>query len=226
MQTHNRRPSDKAEEALEALWVEIVEGKQTALPATSPALAEISDGLGELYDLELARVQGGAVQLTPRGHDLAKETVRRHRLAECLLSNVLEVEHDQMDVAACGIEHSLRAGVDEAVCSLLGHPDHCPHGKPIPRGECCETALDHATRAVAPLRNLRPGQRGRIAYVQTTEARKLQKLMAMGVLPGKTLRLIQGFPSFVFEVGHSQFAVDADMAGTIFVRAEEASARA
>ena len=78
--------------------------------------------------------------------------------------------------------------------------------------------LGNKTEAAAPLFRMRSGQKGRIAYVQTNEARQLQKLVAMGILPGKSVRLIQSFPSYVFQVGHSQFAVDKEMASTIFVQ--------
>lgn len=156
--------------------------------------------------------------LTSEGREAASQVIRRHRLAERMVTDVLAVTGERMDEAACGIEHSLREGVDEAVCSLLGHPETCPHGKSIPAGDCCQEARPE--HAVVPLRNLRPGEEGRIAYVQTDEARRLQKLMAMGVLPGKAIRLIQGFPSYVFGVGHSQFAVDREIARTIHVRLE------
>lgn len=220
MKAPTLRPSDSAEEALEQLWIELFEGNRLSIPVNDPSLKGVEDGLVELFQEELARLRGGLVELTPRGYEQAKMTVRRHRLAERLLTDVLDIDKEKMDIAACGIEHSLREGVDEAVCTLLGHPDRCPHGKPIPPGECCERASQQIDRQVRPLCNMYPGQNGRIAYVQTGEAKKLQKLMAMGVLPGKGLHLIQGFPSYVFQVGHSQFAVDEDLARAIFVRVE------
>ncbi len=218
MQVQATRPSDKTEEVLEAFWIELYEGNRRSLPVDHPSLRDHAQGLAEAIQLELARVDADTVTLTTRGLAAASQTVRRHRLAELLLTSVLQVPDNQMELAACGIEHSLREGVEEAVCTLLGHPERCPHGKPIPPGDCCRQAARDADRAVAPLAKLYPGQKGRIAYVQTGEAKKLQKLMAMGVLPGKELQLIQGFPSYVFQVGHSQFAVDEEMARTIFVR--------
>ncbi|MCL5111013.1 MAG: ferrous iron transport protein A [Chloroflexi bacterium] len=74
--------------------------------------------------------------------------------------------------------------------------------------------------AVVPLSRFRPGEHGRIAYVETSEPRRLQKLLALGVLPGKELYLRQAFPGRVFQVGHSQFAIDDDLARAIFVRRE------
>lgn len=203
---------------MEVLWEELVEARREDLDASEPRLAGYEGELDELCQNEYARLRAGRVELTPSGHAIARETVRRHRLAELMLADVLEVREERIEPAACTIEHSLREGVDEAVCTLLGHPRRCPHGKPIPQGDCCRQAEIEQGKDVTALNDLRPGQSGRIAYVQTSEARKLHKLMAMGVLPGKAIKLIQGFPSYVFQVGHSQFAVDAEMARTIHVR--------
>jgi DtxR family Mn-dependent transcriptional regulator len=73
-------------------------------------------------------------------------------------------------------------------------------------------------RLIAPLIELQPNQRGHIAYIQLNDPKRLQKLMAMGVLPGVPITLLRRFPSFVFEAGYSQFAVDKEIAADIYVR--------
>ncbi|MDD5450020.1 MAG: FeoA family protein [Candidatus Omnitrophica bacterium] len=60
-------------------------------------------------------------------------------------------------------------------------------------------------------------QKGRIACIQTTDRKKLQKLMAMGIVPGAGITLLQSFPAYVFQIGQSQFAIDKDLASAIFV---------
>jgi len=65
---------------------------------------------------------------------------------------------------------------------------------------------------------LNVNQKGRVAYIYTQDHTKLKKIMAMGVLPGMTVTLIQKFPSYVFQVGQSQFAIDKELAENIFVR--------
>jgi DtxR family Mn-dependent transcriptional regulator len=116
------------------------------------------------------------------------------------------------------MEHVLFDGLDDGICTLLGHPEFCPHGKPIPRGACCRQARESVTRLIAPLNELEPGQHGRIAYIQMNNPARLQKLMAMGVLPGVAVSLVRRSPSFVFEAGYSQFAVDDEIAGSVYVR--------
>ncbi len=61
-------------------------------------------------------------------------------------------------------------------------------------------------------------QKGKVAHINTHDHKKLQKIMAMGVLPGMVITLIQKFPSYVFQVGQSQFAVDKELASCIYVK--------
>jgi Fe2+ transport system protein FeoA len=70
---------------------------------------------------------------------------------------------------------------------------------------------------VLPLSALQLGQGGQIGYIQTSRPQHIQKLVAMGVFPGADVTLLRRFPSYVFEVGYSQFAVDEGIAATIYV---------
>ena len=94
----------------------------------------------------------GSVTLTPEGQELAESLVRRHRLAESLFSSVLDVRDDQdVEGAACAMEHVLSPSVTDSVCSFLGHPKFCPHGKPIPAGGCCRSFSNAVEPLVQPL---------------------------------------------------------------------------
>jgi DtxR family Mn-dependent transcriptional regulator len=148
--------------------------------------------------------------------------LRRHRLAERLLSDVLSAHESVMHEKACRFEHLLDRGLEENICTLLGHPKICPHGKPIPPGRCCQQKGDRPWSVVFPLAQLRAGQRAKIAYLYAPESSRLHKLLSMGLLPGAPVRLVQTFPSYVFELGHAQFAVDEEIAGAIYVRPVEA----
>jgi DtxR family Mn-dependent transcriptional regulator len=72
------------------------------------------------------------------------------------------------------------------------------------------------------LTELRPGEPGEIAYLAASDVRKMQKLMSMGVLPGTSVTLTRTYPSYIFKVGQSEFAVDEELAREIFVRKESA----
>ena len=158
------------------------------------------------------------LRLTRTGRPEAVNVVRRHRLAERLLADVLGTTNSLVHEKACKFEHLLDRGLDESICVLLGHPKVCPHGNPIPPGRCCHQKQTQPQKVVDPLSQLNPGQKGRVAYVHAPESNKLQKLMAMGILPGAPISSIQNFPSYVFQVGQTQFAVDKEIADAIYVR--------
>ncbi len=78
------------------------------------------------------------VEFTPKGEQRAADVIRRHRLAERLFTETLHVEDEcEIEEQACKFEHILSPGATEKICTLLGHPQTCPHGSPIPAGDCC-----------------------------------------------------------------------------------------
>ena len=205
--------SETAQEQLELLWIQAEETGRNR--STLPIQA---DEFVELAELGLVNLVDSLPVLTSTGHAQAAMAIRRHRLAQRLLADVLVTEASKLDDVACGLEHALFDGVDESICTLLGHPQICPHGKPIPPGVCCQQARTSVGPLVAPLKELKRGQQGRIAYIHMHNPQHLQKLMAMGVLPGVSLSVLETYPSFVFEAGYSQFAVDEEIAADIYVR--------
>src|SRR5438874_2025361 len=93
------------------------------------------------------------VDFTPAGQQRAEDVIRRHRLAERLFTQTLKLQNeDEIEQQACKFEHILSPEVTERICSFLGHPDTCPHGSPIPSGECCEKAGRIPDRVVAQSR--------------------------------------------------------------------------
>jgi DtxR family Mn-dependent transcriptional regulator len=209
--------SDVAEELLEELWTQIVEKKST-LTLTALNLDKEDKMIEELLHMGLIELMGDDVRLTNKGRDEARGTIRRHRLAERLLADILDTKESYIEEMSCKMEHALYKGVDESICTILGHPRVCPHGMPIPPGRCCKMAGRKAERVVYPLSELDNNQMGKIAYIHSQEPEKLQKLMGMGVMPGMTITLITRFPSFVFQLGQTQIAVDKEIASDIYVR--------
>ena len=213
---HADRPqiqlSPNAEDYLERLYMREVEGEtaEIALPDDR--------AIGELLRRNYLTPHAGDFVLTPDGKQQAEHAVRRHRLAERLLHDVVAVHDREVDQAACEFEHSLHHGIDEHICTLLGHPKTCPHGRPIPPGRCCRERKGAATAAIVTLAEMRPDEHGAIAYLSTRQPEAMQKLMALGVLPGAPVTLMQTFPSVVFQVGQTQVALDAELARDIYVR--------
>lgn len=209
--------SENTQEVLEKLWMAEEDGREGLNNA-----GEIADSMEELFKNGLAEQDGSLWKLTSSGRSEAAQAIRRHRLGERLLSDVLKAKDTLLDEQACRLEHVLFDGLDESICTLLGHPRFCPHGKPIPQGECCRQMKATIDRLIAPLSELEPGKNGQVAYLRMDHPSRLQKLMAMGVLPGGKIALLRRSPSFVFECGYSQFAVDEEVAGDIYVRLNQA----
>lgn len=87
---------------------------------------------------KLVVLSEGRVSLTEEGLAMARERVRRHRLAEALFMGVLDQGPVEGQESSCRFEHLLNASMAESICGFLRHPKVCPHGKPIPPGPCCQ----------------------------------------------------------------------------------------
>jgi len=86
----------------------------------------------------LVELRGSQVAFTPRGEERARSVIRRHRLAERLFMDVLAIRDEgSIEKNACTFEHILSPEVTDRICTFLGHPRTCPHGSPIPEGDCC-----------------------------------------------------------------------------------------
>lgn len=207
--------SERAEEILEALGIQAEEHPNKPLDLGVVRDAPACD---ELARLNYIRVSGEHIILTEKGKKEAEVALRRHRLAERLMTDVFDVKKKDIEGVSCKFEHLLHKGLEDSVCTLLGHPRFCPHGKPIPPGECCSKKAKKLHFLVRALSELEKNDRGKISYLHTKDARVMQKLMSMGALPGQEIKLIQKFPSYIFKIGESQFAIDASLAKSIYVR--------
>jgi DtxR family transcriptional regulator, Mn-dependent transcriptional regulator len=210
---------EELEQSLAMVW-NLLEAGHSARAELEKALdTEIRSGmLSDLYQRGFLHSHQEMMIFSAEGKRLAQSIVRRHRLAERLLQDVLTVAEDQIDSNACRLEHVISAGVEEAICTLLGHPQVCPHGAPIPRGSCCDRALTETKPIVFPLTGLKNGDRGHIAYLSPGNRPELHKFIAMGLVPGADIRLAQTSPALVIEIGDTIIAMDADLARNIFVR--------
>jgi putative ABC transport system ATP-binding protein len=94
------------------------------------------------------------IVFTEKGRKRAEDVIRRHRLAERLFTETFHV-HDEKEVAeqACRFEHILSPEATDSICSFLGHPRTCPHGSPIPAGECCLMAAKERSSQPSAFRN-------------------------------------------------------------------------
>ncbi|MBI4331326.1 MAG: metal-dependent transcriptional regulator [Chloroflexi bacterium] len=218
------------EEILEALWTDEEQQRETDMGSlrsphqTLPLLdaGEMKEALKMARERGLVEVAGRVLSLTGTGRERALDLVRRHRLAERLFYDVLDVGHDESESSACQLEHLLSPEAANSVCILLGHPTTCPHGNPIPRGSCCQQHLSDARPLVIPASELRPGETATVAYIGGRSKERIDRISSLGITPGIAVRLLQRHPSFVLRLGETQLALDKEIMQDIYVRRSSA----
>jgi len=217
--TGGKSESYQQEEILELLWTM----REMGQVSVDDLLRAIEDEESERLLLEMERdgwisLQGNQVVFSNEGERRAEQIIRRHRLAERLLSEVFELEESHVESSACQFEHILSSQVMDSVCTFLGHPPICPHGKPIPRGPCCARFKREIEPLVLPLSDLKPGEEGRVVFITPKSRSRLERLSSLGLIPGSVLRLAQKRPSLVLEIGETTLAFDEDIGREIFVK--------
>lgn len=212
---------EKLEEILEMLWIAKKEKNKANLNFNVLGVEKGAEEIKELVEKKLINVEDENVNLTEDGVIKGENVVRRHRLAEKLLVDVIDVSGSAIHETACKLEHYLKEGIEDKVCTLLGHPKTCPHGNPIPPGPCCKLETKIGDKYVVPLSQLKFGQRGKIVYIQGIADKNLQSLASLGILPGATITVKQTFPSYLFAIGNSEFAVDKTVAEAVYVRIQK-----
>jgi DtxR family Mn-dependent transcriptional regulator len=114
------------EEGIVPIRARLVERLGLSAPAVSETVNRLVDhGYTELLD-------DRSLRLTPKGREVATSIVRRHRLAERLLVDIIGLEWEKVHREADRWEHAISADVEEKLVALLGDPATCPHGNPIP----------------------------------------------------------------------------------------------
>lgn len=189
------------EEALERLWYAKEEGRA----------GEITS---ELIDLKLATFNG----LTPEGEERARGIVRRHRLAEVMFKQVMDTDLRDAEKSACEFEHILAERVVDRVCTFLGHPPACPHGKPIPQGSCCRVYSRKIEPLITRLIDMPIGAKATVVFIAPKFVQRLNRLAAFGVAPGSEVRLIERRPSLVLSCGQTSLALEDEIGAEIYVR--------
>src|ERR1044071_4855789 len=173
--------------------------------------------LEELKSKGLVRFEDGKVKMSEPAEEIAAHVIRRKRLAERLMKDVLNLSDEVVDPAACQWEHILSKEVTNSICTLLGHPSLSPRDKLIPRGECCKNSITEVSAVICSLDKLGRGDRGKITYLMLKKNPDLHRLLSLGLVPGTQIELIQKVPTFVVEVNESQLAFDKSIAEAIFV---------
>ncbi len=127
------------EEYCEAIWelkeddVDVIQARiAERLHVSRPAVSEM---MKRMHAEGFVSLDGSTINLTADGRHLAEQVVRRHRLAERLLTDILGLSWADAHVEAGKWEHVISEPVERAINRLLDNPTTCPHGNPIPGSE-------------------------------------------------------------------------------------------
>lgn len=188
--------SPASEEYLQAVYTLADEGGQVIgarlaefLRISPAAVSEMvhrleRDGLLQLDERK-------EVRLTDRGYSAASRVVRRHRLAERMLVDLLGYEWWKTHEEAERIEHAMSQEMEERLVRVLGDPQTCPHGNPMP---------GTTPRPTRPLERLATGERATVERIPDQfehEPGFLEYLDTQGVRPGVTLEMIEQRPGLL-----------------------------
>ncbi len=216
-------PSETLEEYLEAIYKlsEHGEARPSRLAeAMSVSAPTVTSTLKRLKAGGLITRPGGAVALTPAGRTEALSIIRRHRLAERLLVDVLGMPWEDVHEEACKLEHALSPKVQAALETYLVNPDVCPHGHPIPSAEG-----DVAEPTGEPLCGFDTGADVEIVRIEEEDERLLSYLASLGMYPGTRVKVCDVAPfqgPLMVEVNGSRYALGRDVAAKIVVGSSKA----
>jgi len=210
--------SDKLVEIMEAIWCAAEKNLSTrdAIQKNCTVVFDEND-IDELQQRTLITKNGDAIELTEPGKTEAAGIIRRHRLAEVLVSSILKLKKSEMEAVACQVEHALLPEVETSICTLLGHPELCPDGRPIPRGACCRKLQKTVSTTVVSLAELEAGESGRITYIKPENHANLHQLLSFGLQPGVTVKIHRKTPALCIMFENTELALDLNIARNIFV---------
>jgi DtxR family Mn-dependent transcriptional regulator len=177
----------------------------------------VSEMLGRLEGEGYVRRAGRVVQLTDSGSVVAEKVVRRHRLAERLLTDVIGLEWHKVHTEAGRWEHVISDDVEERLVVLLGDPATCPHGNPIPGSL---TAAPPGPQI--PLSDARPGEGVRLERISEDlelDTSFLSYLSQHGFVPGVSARVSARRPdgTVVLAVGACTVDLGPALTARLFV---------
>jgi DtxR family Mn-dependent transcriptional regulator len=207
------------DEYLEALWCMQESGRSSIEELKSEVEGNFNpEALDTLVEEDMATISDdkSCVLLSEKGAAYARRIIRAHRLAERLMYDAMGMGMD-FEKGACEFEHVISDVLVNSICIMLGHPKECPHGLPIPPGDCCVNSVKTIESAVTHLSDMMIGQSARIAYINCGEDHEMHRLNGLQIRPGSAIKLHQTYPSFVVECEGSNIAIDDEIAHHICV---------
>jgi DtxR family transcriptional regulator, Mn-dependent transcriptional regulator len=163
--------------------------------------------------------KGRALSLTMKGRARAESVVRKHRLAERLLTDVIGLAWHKAHIEACRWEHVISDEVEELLVVVLGNPTTCPHGNPIPGAALPD-------RTLVSLADAQPGDLVRLERITEQveiDTESLTYLGENGFIPGAEAEIRSRAPdgTLTVELAHVAIALSPALASQIYVSEAE-----
>ena len=210
--------TETQEEILESIWSVGDRQHNTIEAVKKRCTVDFTEAdLDEMERQELITRDQDEIRLANKGKSIAEIIIRRHRLAEILVSSILKLKQSDMEDIACKVEHSLLPEVEESICTLLGHPEFCPDGKRIPPGRCCSGKRKAIDSSVVSLKELSPGESGKITYIKPDNHSSFHQLISFGLHPGVVVTVHRKNPAFCIKFENTELALDDNVAENIYV---------
>ena len=231
-----RMSGESVEEYLEAIHSFNEKGESARntelakrLNVAPPSVTQMIQKLAE-EELVLYEPYKGAV-LTGKGMALAQKVVRKHRLLERFLHDVLGLRKEVIHDEACRMEHGLSDEAAAALCKVLDAPEVCPDDEmvlppcPYDVEDCeeCEDAREAHPGLLTELSNLKPGEEGNVAFVRGGN-NACQRLMDMGLTKGTKIRVTKAAPfrgPLEVSVRGTSLALGRGLANHVFIEIED-----
>lgn len=210
----------RIEEYLESIF----KLQQAQHPVSTSRLAEhlklsppsVSEMVKKLSHKGLVSHTEKGVCLTQEGNKIAKKVIRRHRLSERLLTDILGYKWDEVHDEACRLEHAISPEMEERIAASLGNPKTCPHGHPIPDKDGM-----FVKEKVRSLSELKASDKGIIVSVFEEDPKMLQYLASLGLIPEVCVRVEEVAPfggPLIVCVSGSRYALGREVASKIKVK--------
>ncbi len=164
----------------------------------------------------VAHVPYKGVKLTEKGRKIAINVIRRHRLSERLLTDILRVKWSEAHQIACKLEHSFTGDLVKKLEKALKHPKTCPHGNPIPTQ--CGGIIEEKSE---PLTNLKPKEKNVLVKIADEKHEVLDYLSTLELLPGALLEVVEKAPfggPITVKINGTKQALSFEMASIIYVK--------
>ena len=231
--------SESVEEYLEAIYKcneknEVAKTTELAkkLNISPPSVTEMIKKLADMGLIEYAPYKGAI--LTGKGTALAQILVRKHRLLERFLQDILRLKREKVHDEACKLEHSLSNEASAALCKALNIPKTCPDdSQPIPPcvldisncEQCAEKREKDSSNIglVTQLSNLKPNEEGVVAFIKNDQ-KGCQRLLDMGLTRNTHIQVVSAAPfhgPIELEVRGTKLALDRGLAANVFIKIGE-----